>query len=693
MKFDLLTAVLATLAVVEGASTGGTRHRSRHVVHETRAVANTHTWKKAARMHQDSILPVRIGLTQKNLHRAEEFMNDVSHPDSPNYGRHWTQEQVADMFAPSQDSIDAVKKWVAHETGLMKEKIALSKGRNWVQFNASVSQLESLLKTEYHVYKHNDHGAHHIACDQYHIPEHLKKHIDIVMPTVHFDGRQGAGRTKKTMELENDHQAELKRRAISQRWTDATGGAAARGPRFHSRRKSSSSSSAPKDTSQSLSRPQRGIMGSPTDASLTKQGAVIKNALMDLSQCDTMITPACLQALYNTPVGTLAASNNSLGIVEYTPQAILQSDLDLYFSQFQPKLQGTSPIIKLLDNGVIQTTNQSFSFNGESALDLEFAMALIFPQTATLFQVGDLVQGGSFNNLLDSLDGSYCSFEGGGSTNANVDGQYSADVNCGTASPTNVISTSYSYNEGDLTAAYEQRQCNEYMKLGLQGVTIVYSSGDFGVAGNGDSCIDPTTGAYNNGTSGLFNPSFPGTCPYVTSVGATELVNGTSVRGKEAACQKVIFSGGGFSNVFGMPSYQQKALQSYMTNSAPPYGANRFNNSGTVRGYPDVSANGANYVTAVNGNFTLSFGTSASAPTFASIINLINEQRIKAGKGPVGFVNPVLYANPQVLNDITSGNNPGCGTNGFTAVPGWDPLTGLGTPNYPAMEKLFLSLP
>ena len=68
----------------------------------------------------------------------------------------------------------------------------------------------------------------------------------------------------------------------------------------------------------------------------------------------------------------------------------------------------------------------------------------------------------------------------------------------------------------------------------------------------------------------------------------------------------------------------------------------------------------------------------ASAPTFGSIVNLINEQRIAAGKGPVGFINPALYANPQVMNDVTNGNNPGCGTNGFTAVQGWDPLTGLG---------------
>ena len=83
----------------------------------------------------------------------------------------------------------------------------------------------------------------------------------------------------------------------------------------------------------------------------------------------------------------------------------------------------------------------------------------------------------------------------------------------------------------------------------------------------------------------------------------------------------------------------------------------------------------------------------ASAPVFASIINMVNEKRIEAGKGPVGFVNPALYANPQVLNDVTNGKNPGCGTDGFSAVEGWDPLTGLGTPNYPQIEALFMTLP
>ena len=86
------------------------------------------------------------------------------------------------------------------------------------------------------------------------------------------------------------------------------------------------------------------------------------------------------------------------------------------------------------------------------------------------------------------------------------------------------------------------------------------------------------------------------------------------MRTAESACETVILSGGGFSNVFAVPSYQQKAVADYFTNSAPPYGADRFNNSKAVRGYPDVSANGANYVIAADGNFTKAFGTSGSFP-------------------------------------------------------------------------------
>lgn len=55
---------------------------------------------------------------------------------------------------------------------------------------------------------------------------------------------------------------------------------------------------------------------------------------------------------------------------------------------------------------------------------------------------------------------------------------------------------------------------------------------------------------------------------------------------------------------------------------------------------------------------------------FASIVNRINEERLARAKSPVGFISPVLYAHPEVLNDIKNGSNPGCNTNGFSAVEG-----------------------
>ena len=381
-----------------------------------------------------------------------------------------------------------------------------------------------------------------------------------------------------------------------------------------------------------------------------------------------------------------------------TPQSYLQNDLDLFFANFSRHQAQKTPATDLIDGAVVQTIDQSFAFNGESDLDLEYAMTLVNPQKVTLYQVGDLIEGASFNNFLDAIDGSYCTSNGGDDSLQDAaypdpfPGGYTGPKTCGGFGATKVISTSYGYNEADLTAAYEIRQCNEYMKLGLQGTTFLYSSGDYGVAGNGGQCIGKN-GTYNDGSSGLFNPSFPSTCPYITSVGATQIVPNATVRDPEEACQTIIFSGGGFSNVFGLPEYQSAAVKGWFQNSPPPYGSDRFNNTQKTRGFPDISANGANYVVAIDGTFSLIYGTSASAPVVGSILTLINEARFAIGKGSVGFINPTLYAHPEDLNDIAKGGNQGCGTAGFTAVKGWDPVTGLGTPNFPRLLGRFLRLP
>ena len=89
-----------------------------------------------------------------------------------------------------------------------------------------------------------------------------------------------------------------------------------------------------------------------------------------------------------------------------------------------------------------------------------------------------------------------------------------------------------------------------------------------------------------------------------------------------------------------------------------------------MRGVPDISANAQNGMFVEQVSWMTGAGTSFSAPIVAGLITLINNQRIAAGLSTVGFINPVLYANPGAMNDIVGGSNPGCGTNGFTAVHG-----------------------
>ncbi|KAJ3473733.1 hypothetical protein NLG97_g10160 [Lecanicillium saksenae] len=86
-----------------------------------------------------------------------------------------------------------------------------------------------------------------------------------------------------------------------------------------------------------------------------------------------------------------------------------------------------------------------------------------------------------------------------------------------------------------------------------------------------------------------------------------------------------------------------------------------------------------------------------ATPIVASMITLINEDRLAAGKSTLGFINPALYKNPSMFNDVTIGgmhrdNRGGCDGKSFDSAPGWDPVTGLGTVDYPKMQKYFMGL-
>ncbi|KAI0672543.1 subtilisin-like protein [Trametes maxima] len=615
----------------------------KRVVHEKRG-ALPPRWAPVRRAEPDRVLPLSVGLVQSNLENLEAYLLDVSHPDSPNYGQHWTPAKVADAFRPSAEAVDAVRAWLVEDGQIGAERIALSRSGSWITANVTVAEAEELLGTEYYVYQHAEGGREHVGCHNgYHVPQHVSKHVDLITPTVHFDtnvDRHGSSEAVQTLG----------------------------------------------------SAKNVGKLGGP------KLGGVIHNIFTELQHCDEAITLACLRVLYDFVYTPVAPQKNTIGVVEYTPQTHNPADFDVFFANYSKNQVGERPKLVSFDGGSIVSASDIDSI-AESSLDLQYVLGLIGSkrQEVQLYQVGDAVEGASFNNLLDGLDASYCTFEGGDDPSQdgiypdNEPGGFAGSESCGTAKPAFIISTSYGYQEADLTPAYMQRQCAEYGKLSLTGVTFVYSSGDAGVGGRNDVCLDEDGNQVTGGK--IFSPTFPGGCPYVTSVGATQVVPGHKVTDPESAVFQRFPSGGGFSNVFPRADFQKAAVDGYLQNFPPGYAPNIFNASG--RGFPDVSANGLNYSVALNGDFRLISGTSASAPTFAAILSAVNDARLALGKKPVGWINPAIYSSRfnGAFNDITNGSNPNCGAAGFLAKPGWDPVTGLGTPNFPKLLARWLLLP
>ncbi|CAB1334880.1 unnamed protein product [Coregonus sp. 'balchen'] len=176
------------------------------------------------------------------------------------------------------------------------------------------------------------------------------------------------------------------------------------------------------------------------------------------------------------------------------------------------------------------------------------------------------------------------------------------------------------------------------------------------------------------------------TDPYVTTVGGTSFKNPFKITYEVTD----YISGGGFSNVFKMPDYQVGAVEGYLkaVSSLPP--KTYFNTSG--RAYPDIAALSDNYwVVTDRVPIPWVSGTSASTPVVGGILSLINDQRFLKGLPSLGFLNPRLYQlQGQGLFDVTDGCHLSCldeqvQGKGFCAAPSWDPVTGWGTPNYPAL--------
>ncbi|KAI1488921.1 peptidase S8/S53 domain-containing protein [Biscogniauxia mediterranea] len=666
-----------------------------HTRHERRMVEQERSWEKVERARSEALLPMRIGLKQTNLQSGHDLLMDISNPESKNFGKHLSPEEVIDFFAPPPTSVAAIKEWLV-KAGIPSHAISQSTNKQWIQFDAPVSQVEDLLMADYHVWEHRDTGVQNIACEEYHVPKDVKEHIDYITPGIKL---MGYGNTQTPASMKKRERLDRTPRLAQPIEPSEI-------ERLMSRRARQQTSPFRRTTGVNNQGPLR--FSEPVDpADVTSGNLTLAGG------CDTYITPDCIRELYGIPKGTKKHPDNKLGIFQSLGQHYTQQDLDTFFWAFTDDIpNGTHPELLSVDGGEGATTNLRLA-GAESNLDFQMAYGLIWPQEPVLYQVDDewyqqaeqtspLVYTGFFNNLWNAIDGSYCTFEAYGEKgncarpecrdpeypNFHDKEGYTGELMCGVYKPTNVISISYSGAESDLPESYQQRQCAEVMKLGLQGTTVMIASGDDGVASF-------PSGASPNGCMGpqqdVFNPQFLASCPYILAVGSTYLpANGTAGADPEVATLR-FRSGGGFSNIYDAPAWQRAALDGFRARADLAFegyqggGANysnaragrgRYNERG--RAYPDVSANGDNFVIASGGELLRIGGTSASCPLWASVVTLINEERLDAGKAPVGFIHQVLYSHPEVFKDITVGDNRGCKTTGFPAVEGWDPVSGMG---------------
>ncbi|TQV92728.1 hypothetical protein V2A60_009193 [Cordyceps javanica] len=355
----------------------------------------------------------------------------------------------------------------------------------------------------------------------------------------------------------------------------------------------------------------------------------------------------CLRQNYNIHGYNASSGKTTFGITGFLGEVPDPISLSNYLKKYDSDIpSNTSFRVETINNGPSQPGGV-----GEADLDVQISVALVHPIETVFYSTGGSPPttgpGGEQNEpYLDWL-------------------QYTLALE----HPSRTYSISYGDDEPTVPTDYADTVCEQFLKLAARGVSILTASGDSGAGGNSACQGDKIT----------YQPSFPASCPWITVVGGT-----TSYGSNEQAFRD---GGGGFSNHFSTPAYQAADVKSYVAKLDNQTRAS-FNASG--RAFPDVAALYTNYPIFRGNRQSWSGGTSASTPTTASIIALLNDYLVSKGKKPLGFLNPWLYKTGRAgFRDIAKGQNNVCKTKpAFPAVAGWDAATGLGVPDFAKLKAL-----
>ena len=388
------------------------------------------------------------------------------------------------------------------------------------------------------------------------------------------------------------------------------------------------------------------VTPSPTPTAVNLATSKCPANLKDVTTC---YTPQVFRAAYGVDKliqqGFTGKGQTVIDIVSFGSPT-LQEDMDVYDKQFDLPPVDLQIISPLTNVKPYDPDNDRSGWAGETTLDVEIIHA-IAPDAKIVVLVSPVAETEGTIGLPEFRE-----LE-----------QYVIDHKLG-----NIVSQSWAASELTLEDTAGQQEIAKwetlYQKAATQeGMTYLSSSGDNGATDYQDLNAKqiasvPTTG-------------FPTDSPWVTSVGGTMLTRNGSTFTEQAWSD----SGGGFSRFYKTPDYQQ---------GLPAADQQQLQGR---RGVPDV-AGAADPDTGLAiyqaGVWQMVGGTSAAAPLWAGIVALANQM---AGH-PLGFINPALYKLGESSNyardfrDITVGNNTNTMTNvqGYPAVPGWDPVTGWGSP-------------
>jgi kumamolisin len=350
----------------------------------------------------------------------------------------------------------------------------------------------------------------------------------------------------------------------------------------------------------------------------------------------TSFTPLQIASLYDFPSGT--GQGECVAIIELGGGE-RTADLGTYFSALGIRAAPKVTVVSV-DHGKNHPTGDPNGPDGEVMLDIEVVGAIAPGAHIAVYFAPNTDAG-----FLDAI------------TTAVHD----------TSNRPSVISISWGGPESSWTQQSLTAFDSAFQAAAAMGITVCVASGD-----NGSS------DGVNDGANHV---DFPASSPYALACGGTSLqASGTTITGESVWNDGAQggASGGGVSSVFPLPAWQDGL------HVTPTSGGNQ---PLTMRGVPDVSADAdpeTGYDVRIDGTDTVIGGTSAVAPLWAGLIARINA----AKRSSVGFINPLLYAAPSALKDISSGNN-----GNFAAGSRWDACTGLGSPDGAKIAALLEQAP